>query len=291
MTVIASPRNALPPAETAHAVATAAQCSVLGRIGTLETRLAGNDREVRAAQRIRYQVFREGIGTRFAHGNTTLGHDADAYDAICDHIVVCDTALAGNPDDRIVGTYRVLRDDIALRCDGFYSASEFDIDPLLERHPCKRFMELGRSCVLPAYRTRRTLELLWQGNWAYARRHRVDAMFGCASFAGLRPEAHALALAFLHHHHRARDEWAVSAHRQLMRNMDLMPQEAISPRQGLAALPPLIKGYLRLGAMVGTGAVVDPAFGTTDIFIILPVSRISGRYLSHYGVDASRFAS
>jgi putative hemolysin len=152
-------------------------------------------------------------------------------------------------------------------------------------------MELGRSCVLPDYRTKRIVELLWQGNWAYALKHGMSAMFGCASFPGIHPEAHALALSFLRHNVAAKDEWAVDALPHMARDMDLMPVEAINPKRALMALPPLIKGYLRLGAMVGSTAVVDKAFNTTDVLIVLPISSISDRYVNYYGADAGRFAS
>ncbi len=177
---------------------------VLGRIGALETRLARNAREIDAAQHVRYRVFVEEMGASIPPEAERLRRDIDAYDSVCDHLLVLDTSLDGRPEEQIVGTYRLLRQDIAARAGGFYSASEFDIAPLLARHPDKRFMELGRSCVLPAYRTKRTVELLWQGNWAYALKHGVEAMFGCASFPGIVPEEHALALSFLHHSVRPR---------------------------------------------------------------------------------------
>jgi len=83
-----------------------------------------------------------------------------------------------------VGTYRLLRQEVAERHGGFYSAGEFEIADLLKRHPGKRFLELGRSCVLPAYRSKRAIELLWRGIWTYVREHRIDVMIGCASFVG-----------------------------------------------------------------------------------------------------------
>ncbi|MGF0537564.1 GNAT family N-acetyltransferase [Agrobacterium sp. ES01] len=264
---------------------------VLGRIGNLETRLARTDREIDAAQAVRYRVFIEEMNAKVAPEAMRRKRDVDAWDEICEHLLVLDRSIDGDPEDQIVGTYRLLRQDVAERNGGFYSASEFDIEPLLRRHPDQRFMELGRSCVLPNYRTKRTVELLWQGNWAYALKHGISALFGCASFHGTQPEEHALALSFLHHNLRARDEWAVEARRELFRNMDLMPVEAISARKAMTALPPLIKGYMRLGAMVSTGAVVDHAFNTTDVMIILPITSISDRYLNYYGADAGRFAS
>lgn len=276
---IAAPKSELPqlPAD------------VFGRIGSMETRLARNVREIEAAQALRYRVFVEEMGASLPEDAMRQKRDFDAYDDFCDHLLVVDTALTGEPEEQIVGTYRLLRQEVAIANGGFYSASEYDIAPLLARHPNKRFMELGRSCVLPHYRTKRTVELLWQGNWAYALRHNMHAMFGCASFPGISPESHALALSFLHNSVVAKGEWAVSARPELFNTMDLMPQEAINAKHALMSMPPLVKGYLRLGAMVGNGAVVDTAFNTTDVLIILPIESISGRYINYYGADAGRF--
>ena len=264
---------------------------VLGRIGNLETRIARSVTEIDAAQAVRYRVFAEEMKARLAPDAVRRKRDIDAWDMVCDHLLVLDTSIEGDTEEQIVATYRLLRQDVASVSGGFYSQSEFDVDALIARHPGKRFMELGRSCVLPAYRTKRTVELLWQGNWAYALKHRIDVMFGCASFHGTVPEEHALALSFLHHNVQAMDEWSVSARPELFRTMDLMPSEGIDARKALFAMPPLIKGYLRLGATVGSGAVVDHGFNTTDVLIVLPIGKISGRYLNYYGADAGRFAS
>ena len=263
---------------------------VLGRIGSLVTRLAATRAEVEAAQVIRYRVFVEEMGAELPVEAMRARRDYDSFDEICDHLIVLDTAIEGDSADQIVATYRLLRQDVAMRHSGFYSASEFDIAPLIARNPTKKFMELGRSCVLAPYRTKRTVELLWQGNWAYALKHGLDVMFGCASFHGRYAELHALPLSFLHHNALASDNWAVRANAGLGRNMDLMPPEAVNAKRALVAMPPLIKGYLRLGAMIGEGAVVDEAFGTTDVLVVLPIESISGRYVNHYGADAQRFA-
>ncbi len=258
--------------------------ALLGRIGTLDVRLAESDREVAAAQALRARVFCETMGWKNAGRERC---DADRFDPVCDHLLVIDRAAG----DAIVGTYRLLRQDMASAAGGFYSQDEFEIGALSARHPTLRFLELGRSCVLEPYRTKRTIELLWQGIWAYVRRHDIGAMTGCASFTGTIPAAHAAALSFLHHNCRATGDWLVPAvaHRRV--EMDLMPVEAVDVRTALASMPPLIKGYLRLGAKVGDGCVIDDEFGTTDVFIVLPVSAISERYVNYYGADATRFAA
>jgi putative hemolysin len=282
------------PAEIAQKPAPATErpaSDVLGRIGNLETRLARSVSEIDAAQAVRYRVFVEEMSAQLSPDAVRRKRDIDAWDMVCDHLLVLDTSIEGDAEEQIVGTYRLLRQDVAAVSGGFYSQSEFDVDALIARHPDKRFMELGRSCVLPAYRTKRTVELLWQGAWAYSLKHGVDVMFGCASFHGIVPEEHALALSFLHHNVQAKDDWSVSARPELFRVMDLMPAEGIDARKALVAMPPLVKGYLRLGATIGSGAVVDHAFNTTDVLIVLPIGQISGRYLNYYGADAGRFAS
>ena len=267
----------------------------LGRIGDLEVRLARSAAEVRRAQAIRYNVFYEEMSAIADALTMVSRRDADAFDAICDHVLVLDHAAPARAFRRrkpeVVGTYRLLRQAVADRHAGFYSAGEFDLQPLLDRHRDLDFLELGRSCVLPPYRTKRTVELLWHGIWAYVLAHGVDVMIGCASLEGTDPDRLALPLSFLHHYARAPEDWRVSALPERAVAMNRLAKEAVDPRAALHALPPLIKGYLRLGAYIGEHAVVDHQFGTTDVLIVMPVSALNPRYVSYYGADASRHAS
>jgi L-ornithine Nalpha-acyltransferase len=272
---------------------TAGEGASLGRIGALEVRLARSAAEVRAAQALRYRVF-YGEMQATADPRTFLRRrDVDAFDRYCDHLLVLDhddveIRPFRKARPRIVGTYRLLRQNVAERHRGFYTAGEFSIEPLLARHASLEFLELGRSCVMKPYRSKRTVELLWQGIWAYVLNHGIDAMIGCASFEGTDPDALALPLSFLHHHASADTDWLVEARPERTVTMNRLPIEAVDMRSALSGMPPLIKGYLRLGAMVGRGAVVDRPFGTTDVMIVLPVDRISERYVRYYGADASR---
>ncbi len=268
----------------------------LGRIGSLEVRLARTVGEVKRAQELRYRVFYEEMSAIADARAIMTRRDSDAFDAVCDHILVLDHAAPepkpfGKSRPRIVGTYRVLRQAVAERHDGFYSAGEYDLAPLLDRHRGLEFLELGRSCVLPAYRGKRTVELLWQGVWAYVLAHRIDVMIGCASLEGTDPRRLALPLSFLHHTCAATPEWRVRALPERFTDMNRVSPEAIDPRAALQALPPLVKGYLRLGAKIGDGAVIDHQFGTTDVFIVMPRAQISERYITFYGADAGRRAS
>jgi putative hemolysin len=269
--------------------------ATLGRIGDLEVRLARSAAEVRRAQALRYSVFYEEMSAIADALTLVSRRDADAFDPICDHVLVLDHGAPARPFRRrkpdVVGTYRLLRQSVADRHGGFYSAGEFDLQPLLDRHAGLAFLELGRSCVLPPYRTKRTVELLWHGIWSYVLAHGVDVMIGCASLEGTDPDRLALPLSFLHHYARAPEPWRVNALPERAVAMNRMAKEAVDPRAALHALPPLIKGYLRLGAYIGEDAVVDHQFGTTDVLIVMPVSALNPRYVSYYGADASRHAS
>lgn len=264
---------------------------IYGRIGGLEVRLARSAADIRKAQRLRFEVFYNEMDAVPDAKTLLKKRDEDDYDAICDHLLVIDKdpeRVKRRPWPRrskVVGTYRVLRQEVAEQQGmGFYTQGEYNIAPLMARKTATHhFMELGRSCVLKPYRNRRTVELLWQGLWTYVREHGVDVMLGCASFPGTNPKEHALALSFLYHNARAPADWAVSAQPSLYVDMNMLPKSEINPKEALKAMPPLIKGYLRLGAFVGDGAVIDRQFGTTDVFIILPVEVIDPRYFSHFG--------
>ncbi|MCR4523291.1 putative hemolysin [Bosea sp. BE271] len=266
----------------------------LGRIGSLEVRLARGPREVWRAQRLRYRVFYQEMSAKPDVISRMFRRDADRFDKACDHLLVIDHAARGRfggIKPKVVGTYRLMRQSAAERLGGFYTQGEYDLGPMLERHPGSRFLELGRSCVLKPYRTKRTVELLWSGIWAYLQHHRIDAMFGCASFDGTDPGALALPLSFLHHQARSEGDWAATAHPDQFVGMDRLPPEMVDAKLALKQLPPLIKGYLRIGARFGTGAVIDRQFGTTDVLVVLPVSAIDKRYTDYYGGEGPRHAA
>ena len=268
--------------------------AALGRLGSLEVRLARKAAEVRRAQKLRYRVFYQEMSAIADAATLFARRDVDAFDALCDHLLVIDHGLSdkrlpGAPE--VVGTYRLLRQSVAEQHGGFYSANEFDLDALLLRHPTLKFLEVGRSCVLAPYRNKRTVELLWHGIWAYVLRHRLDVMIGCASLDGTDPDRLALPLAFLHHYAAAPEAWQARALPGRYVDMNRLSKSAVEPKAALRELPPLIKGYLRLGAFIGEGAVIDHQFGTVDVLIILPVAGINSRYIGHFGSSADRHAA
>ena len=261
---------------------------IYGRIGSLEVRLARKKSEIRRAQRLRYKVFYEEMAATPNALAILSRRDEDEFDAIFDHLLVIDHGDSNGGRrwrrSKVVGTYRIMRQEVADYHDGFYTQGEYDIAPLIQaKSPHYSFVELGRSCVLKPYRNKRTLELLWQGVWTYVREHGADVMIGCASFPGTDPSAHALALSYLHHTALAPEGWRVRAHEHLRIDMNMMPAEAVNARAALKALPPLIKGYLRVGAYIGDGAVIDHQFGTIDVLIIVPIEAMNARYFVHFG--------
>lgn len=267
---------------------------VYHRIGNLEVRLATRKKEIKKAQRVRYKVFYKEMSAVPDIRTKMKRRDIDPYDKVCDHLVVLDHSAKSQKSpflrrSKIIGTYRILSEENARKQGGFYTEAEYNLAPLLQRKAgTHKFLELGRSCVLKPYRNKRSVEMLWHGLWAYIRQQQADVMIGCASFEGTDPKAHALALSFLHHHARAPEEWRVKAHDHHYVEMNMMPKAEIDVKKALKTLPPLIKGYLRLGAYIGDGAVIDHQFGTTDILIVLPVEAIDKRYFAHFGAPAEK---
>jgi putative hemolysin len=261
------------------------QWPVLATAGALEVRLAETEGEVEAAQRLRYRVFYEEMTAIPSPDMRAQRRDFDQFDPFCDHLLVIDRSKQdedGQP--AVVGTYRLMRDVDAARAGGFYTAGEYDIAPMLaELAGRSNLVELGRSCILKAYRSKAsTMQLLWRGVVVYDLRFSVDLMFGCASLQGTDPDALALPLSYLHHFHRMPGALQVRAKADLYVEMNRIAKEAIDPRAALHALPPMIKGYLRAGALIGEGAVVDRQFDTTDVFIYFPFSGMDARYRNRY---------
>lgn len=261
-----------------------------GRKGSLEVRIARSPAEIDAAQALRYRVFYEEMSAIPDEATRTSRRDVDRFDSFCDHLLVVDHKLAGDEEggefhpEAVVGCYRLLRQEVANQNGGFYTASEFDIEPLLKRAgPDMQFLELGRSCVLPPYRNRPTVELLWHGIANYVASRNLDVMFGCASFEGTNPAELAIPLSYLYHFHMTPPDWHVRALPDRFVDMNLIPKDEINPRQAWRMLPPMIKGYLRAGCYIGDGAVIDPQFGTTDVLILFPVAQISERYATKFG--------
>ncbi len=247
---------------------------------TLELCPTQDPQLVAAAQALRYRVFYEEMGALADPLTCGTGRDADAFDAIADHLVVIDRDRSTTPNDRVVGCYRLLRGTVAGAHDRFYSSSEFDLGifaPQLDR-----LVELGRSCVHADYRNGSVMQLLWRGIAQYLERHKLEVMLGCASLPGTDVDALAPSLAYLGARHLAPVELRPRPVQE--RHVPLPAPDrftAIELERGKAMLPPLLKAYLRMGGLIGDGAVVDRQFNTVDVCLVLPTERLKDRYLRH----------
>lgn len=243
----------------------------------ISIRLVQNERELHEAQNLRYQVFYKEFGAIPSNDMEKMERDFDEYDPIADHLIVTDQ-VDGN--EIIVGTYRLMHERAAKKHGHFYSSSEYDLTPLLESE--YSLLELGRSCVMPSYRAGPVLQLLWQGIADYVSTHNVDIMFGCASLHSTDMDSLAQSLSYLHHHHLAVRHLRPRAVEERYIDMNMMAPDDIDTKAVFSDLPPLIKGYLRIGAMIGDGAVIDPQFNTTDVCIIAQSHMVTARYKKHY---------
>lgn len=231
----------------------------------LSVGLAQCEREIHDAQKLRYRIFADELGANLP--TRTPGVDQDIYDPYCKHLVVRDENSGA-----VVGTYRILSPEKARKIGGYYSENEFDLTRLLHLRP--RMVEIGRSCVHPDYRTGATITLLWSGLVKYMLENNYDYLIGCASIS-MADGGHA----------------AASLFSQLGGNMSPL-EYRVFPRCPLplaalkndlpAELPPLIKGYLRAGAYVCGDPAWDPDFNTADLLMLMPMSRLDGRYAKHF---------
>lgn len=248
--------------------------------GPIKVRLAKNDKEIIAAQELRYDVFYTEYGANPLNDEMrALKRDMDGFDKIADHLIVIDTRIT-DKIDRIVGTYRLLRQPVAERNGGFYTKDEYDISPLLRN--CTHMLELGRSCTHVDYRTRPVMQLLWQAIAEYITYYDNDVMFGCASFFGTNIEEIRESLSYLYHFHLAPEKYCPTALPAIAQNMNIIPKSEINAKKAFMNLPALIKGYLRLGGFIGNGAVIDTQFNTVDVCIIVKTGLLSERYKNHY---------
>ena len=261
------------PAETARLR------TVDERAGSLQVLVAESEAEIEAAYALRYKVFYEEMHANAVGDVAARKRDFDAFDPYCDHLLVLDNDLGGGAE-AVVGTYRLLRRDGAARAGRFYSADEYDISKLVAYDG--EILELGRSCVDARYRTRATMQIMWRGIAAYVMAYKIDIMFGCASLHGTDPRAMAAPLAYLHHNRLAPTEIRPVALPERYVDMNLLPPDRIDTRAALKDLPPMIKGYLRLGGFVGEGAVIDHEFNTVDVCVVVQTDLVTEKYFKHY---------
>ncbi len=249
----------------------------------LEVRFARNRRDVKAAQLLRYQIFYKEMGALADLRTKVLRRDFDRFDRACDHLLVVDRRrrrVGPVTLGSVVGTCRLIRRPVADQHGGFYTAGEFDLTSMLSGS--RACMELGRSCVDPEYRTGAVIDRMWRAIADYITAHQIDVLFGCASLPGTRPDQLAERPSYLYHHHLVSEDCRPRAMASRYVDMRMRRADQVDAKRAWTALPPLLRGYLRRGAKIGDGAVVDEQFNTTDVCVVLQTTRLTQRYVRHY---------
>jgi putative hemolysin len=232
---------------------------------------------IKKAQKLRHDVFCNEFGT-----NPEV--EKDTFDEACDHMLV----FHHNDEDdsyEVVGTYRLLTHEHHKKVGKFYTETIFDISRLLARG--KRVMEVGRSCIHPDFRNGKVIQLLWRGIATYMQQHDIQVLFGCASFKGTDVEDHLHALSYLHHYHRLHRRWMLPLP-HLQAKIRYMKRKEIDKDQAFAELPALLKGYLRMGGKVGRSCVIDYAFNTVVISIMVEAEKVNQRYKLKFRPDLAK---
>ncbi|WP_405112472.1 GNAT family N-acetyltransferase [Phaeobacter sp. BS52] len=249
-----------------------------GSSPAFQVKLAQTSADLRAAQALRYDVFVSELGGGGALVDHDAGLERDHFDAFCDHLLLWDLER-----DAVVGVYRLLRSDQALRAGQFYSEGEYDLSKLTASG--RKLLELGRSCLHPDYRGGTAMFHLWSALADYVAEHEVEILFGVASFHGTDTAPLANALSMLYHNHLVPE--ALRPVAREYQSMDLIAVDDLNRRQAMLDTPALIKAYLRLGGCVGDGAFVDHAFNTTDVCLLLDTARMNARQKRIYGAGRS----
>ena len=248
-----------------------------------QVRLATSLAEITAAQRLRYEVFVRELGGDGPLVDHDAGLERDRFDPFFDHLIASE---ASDPE-RVIGVYRLLRQDQAEAAGQFYSEDEYDLTPL--RNSGRTILELGRSCLHPDYRGGLAMFHLWQGLADYVLQHEIEILFGVASFHGTDIDQLAAPLSLLHHRHLAPE--GLRARSRAFQPMDLVPEDQLDRRSAMLDVPALIKAYLRLGGTVGEGAYVDYRFNTTDICLIMDTAKMTERQRGLYTRKAQEGAA
>jgi putative hemolysin len=248
-------------------------------------KLAETDEDIRAAQTLRYRVFVQEMGS----DGPLVDHEAklekDKFDPFFDHLMLLDQTRGASVMDQIVGVYRLLRDDQMPEVGQFYSEDEYDLSVL--KQSGRKIIELGRSCLDADYRGGTAMYVLWNGLAEYVRDHKIEILFGTASFHGTDLDTLTEPLSMLYHRHLAPKDLRVRALDGCYTDMNRKPYEELDRRKAMLAVPALIKGYLRLGGFVGEGAYVDEAFNTTDVCLVMDTKRLSETQQRIYAKGAS----
>jgi len=235
--------------------------------GRFAVKLAVKEEDIEAALGLRFDVFNRELNAGLPESYIT-GMDKDAYDDYCDHLIVIDSE-----SEKVVGTYRMMPGVVAENSIGYYSETEFDLTSIRNLPDSK--LELGRTCVHKNFRNTFIIGLLWRGIAAYVDKYDIRHLFGCGSLHSSNPAEVSIVYSYLNRFHRADERYQVQPLRRLN---DVRMFSFCDREQAFSAMPPLMKGYLRLGAQVCGAPAYDPVFGTTDFLVLLDTGKVLKRY-------------
>ena len=252
------------------------------KVRDFEVRLTRNKEERRLVRALRYAVFCEEEGASATEEQKNLREEYDSYDRFAEYMAVFHNGA-------VVGCYRIIDREAAEKMGGFYTESEFNLSKI--RKVRGNIAEMSRACVDANYRDNAlVMRLLWAGLSEYVLRRKVRVLFGVASWVGQKPGLSAHAISYLYYHHLAparlratvlAENFHESVNPALSR-MNIMPEVFVDEEEAFRQMPPLIKGYLRVGADFGKGVYIDKGFNTYDVFVILQTKNISATYQKHF---------
>jgi putative hemolysin len=254
--------------------------SVTPDISNLSYEITRDPILVRESQKLRYRVFCEEMG---ANPDNPDGVDEDEFDQYCDHLLVFENVGEAR---KVIGTYRALPYPRIKNKSRFVTESEYDVSRVLSALG-ENIMEVGRSCVDPSYRSGSVIQLLWRAIADYCEMNQIDALFGCASFHGADANDHRESISYLNHYHLAPEEMRPMALPELAVDMEMLPKDSIPAKRAFVRLPPLIKGYIRLGGVFGDKAVIDKVCNTTDVCVVVTRQNLTERYSAKFRLNAN----
>ncbi len=244
-------------------------------------KLAETKSEIKKAQALRYSVFYKEKKATPTISEKLFRLDYDTVDKFADHVIVIDKNSKGNKN-KIVGTYRLIRGDIASKFGGFYTSSEFDLSKILKIYKHYHILELGRSCVHQDYRNGTIMNLLWKAIAEYVKLYDIKILLGCASFHGTNVMKYTNELSYLRKNFLLPDELSVKSLDPKICTISTEINSNINDLRIFFKLPPLLKGYLRIGGKVSHDCFVDYKFNTIDLCVVVKTNNIDEKYKNKY---------
>lgn len=239
------------------------------RTNNFEVKLADNESELLEVCKLQYEEL---LLYYNQENKIESGIFEDEYDRLCDHLIAIDLK-----NNSIAGSYRLVRKDHIKEIGHFTTESEFDISKIKDYE----IMELGRAFVKSEYRDGSVISLLWEGIINYVIAHDIRFLFGTASFHGVDPSQYKHALSAIHYYHLSQLETRVKAINHPVR-LDQLPLEEVDMKLAKKEMPPLVKGYINLGATFGDGGFLDYDFNSLDVFTLIDLETVNQRYLQRF---------